>query len=132
MNIAACGGALIGAGAAMAAGQEEALAAVPSGLQLSVADQFLEKQPDGTTWARFRFVAPEIGDGVGVGRVGDDFLHLCDKYALPRLENLGLDVSQVVISMSSKDVEFGATAPDIVQFFDAFSVETGRCIWEAF
>ena len=132
MNIAALGGALFWASAATAVGQEEALTAVPSGLELTLLEQFLEDQPDGTQWARFRFVAPELSAGIGYGRVAEDFGHICTEYALPQLQQAGETVSQVVISLSSQALEFGATAPGTVQFFEAFSVETGRCIWEAF
>lgn len=131
-NFAALGGALIWAGAATAVGQEEALAAVPSGLDLTLLEQFVEAQPDGTAWARFRFVAPELDAGVGYGTIAEDFPHLCAEYALPRLRDAEETVSQVVISLSSRPVEFGATVPDIVQYFEAFSIENGLCIWEAF
>ncbi len=132
INLAACGGALFWASAATAVGQEEALTAVPSGLQLEPLEQFIEPQPDGTAWARFRFVAPGLAQGVGYDRVEPDFAHLCAEYALPLLRAAGETVSQVVISMSSQPLEFGASAPEIVQYFEAFSIEDDRCIWEAF
>ena len=131
-KLAAFGGALIWAGAATAVGQEEALTAVPSELDLTLLEQFIEPQPDGTQWARFRFVVPGLADGVGYGKVADDFPHICAEYALPQLREAGETVSQVVISLSSQALDFGATAPDIVQYFEAFSIEGDRCIWEAF
>ncbi|CUH64086.1 hypothetical protein TG4357_01060 [Thalassovita gelatinovora] len=129
---AACGGVLCWTSAATAVGQEEALTAVPSGLQLTLLDQFIEAQPDGTAWARFRFVVPELADGVRYDRVESDFPHLCAEFALPQLHTAGKAVSQIVISMSSKALEFGSTDPEVIQFFEAFNVETGRCIWEGF
>ncbi|MBR9652470.1 DUF6497 family protein [Thalassovita aquimarina] len=131
-KFAAYGAALIWAGAATAVGQEEALTAVPSGLHLEPLDQFIEARPDGTAWARFRFVVPELADGVGFDRVEPDFAHLCAEYALPLLGEVEETISQVVISMSSQALEFGTSAPDIVQYFEAFSIENDRCIWEAF
>ena len=63
-HTAALGGILCWIGAATAAGQEEALAAVPSGLTLALMDKRIEAQPDGSDWARFRFVAPALAEGV--------------------------------------------------------------------
>ena len=131
-NRAALAGVLIWIGAATAAGQEEALSAVPSGLDLTLLERFIEPQPDGTAWARFRFVAPELAQGVGYGKVADDFTHICAEYALPQLREADETVSQVVISLSSQALDFGASAPNIVQYFEAFSIEGDRCIWEAF
>ena len=131
-HTAALGGILCWIGAATAAGQEEALAAVPSGLTLALMDQRIEVQSDGTDAARFRFLAPDLASGVGYDRVEGDFAHLCTEYALPDLKVQGAEVTQVVISLSSKELEFGETQPDIIQFFEAFRVENGLCIWEAF
>ena len=128
----ACGGILCWISAATAAGQEEALLAVPSGLPLTALDPILESQPDGSSWARFRFVAPELAEDFDYLSVADDFAHLCTKYALPQLGESVESISQIVISLSSQDLEFGATRPDVIQFFEAFSVNSDRCIWEAF
>ncbi|WP_412563883.1 DUF6497 family protein [Thalassobius sp. MITS945101] len=128
----ALGGILCWIGAATAAGQEEALAAVPSGLTLALMDQRIEPQSDGSDWARFRFLAPALATGVSYDAVEGDFAHLCTEYALPDLKDRGAEVAQVVISLSSKELEFGETQPDIIQFFEAFRVENGLCIWEAF
>jgi len=40
--------------------------------------------------------------------------------------------SQVVISFSAAEVPFGEAAPEVTQFFEAYRVEDGTCIWEAF
>ncbi len=105
---------------------------VPSGRAVSLFDLFIEEQGSGARWARFRFVAPELADGVDFAAVEGDFPHLCARFALPMLENAGEAVDQVVISLSSAELEFGANDPDVVQFFEAYRVENGACIWEAF
>ncbi|MFY0681260.1 MAG: hypothetical protein JXR13_11850 [Thalassovita sp.] len=105
---------------------------MPSGLPLTALDPILESQPDGSSWARFRFVAPELAVDFDYLSVADDFAHLCTKYALPQLGESVESISQIVISLSSQDLEFGATRPDVIQFFEAFSVNSDRCIWEAF
>lgn len=37
-----------------------------------------------------------------------------------------------MISLMESPVEFGVASPDTVQYFEAYSVSDGRCIWEAF
>lgn len=111
-------------------------AAAPSGLALRLLDQRIEAHYDGSTLARYRFVAPALAEGVQYDSVADDFAYLCRSYALPDLamsqNDSSRDVAQIIISFSSKELEFGATAPEIVQFFEVFRVENDRCIWEAF
>ena len=105
---------------------------VPSGEVLTFQESFYEEQLDGSLWARFRFVMPSIARGgqVGYADVAEDFLHLCDVYVLP---GLGDDVpEQIVISLSDRETEFGVPAPEATQFFEAFRVESGSCIWEGF
>lgn len=128
----ALGGILCWIGATTAAAQEEALLAVPSGLSMTAMDAIFEPQTDGSSWARFRFVAPALAGGIDYGQVQDDFPHLCAQYALPLLTSVAESVSQIVISLSSQAMDFGSSRPDVVQFFEAFSVESDRCIWEGF
>ncbi|SDI50901.1 DUF6497 family protein [Lutimaribacter saemankumensis] len=118
--------------ATTATGQEEALA-VPSGLDLRLQEVRLEDGIFGQPRAaRFRFVAPAIGEGASFADVEADFAYLCENLALPWLAERGENVPRVVISYAARDIEFGAIDPEIVQFFDAFRVENGTCIWENF
>ena len=119
------------ADAATAVGQEEA-PAVPSGLLVSLQEFFVDAQPDGDRWARFRFVAPALAGGIAFVQVEQDFPALCANVALPTLVATGEQVEQVVISMASEPMEFGASDPSVVQYFEAFRIESGLCIWEAF
>lgn len=128
--IAALWGCLM-ANAATAVGQEEA-PAVPSGLLISLQEFFIDMQPDGERLARFRFVAPDLADGVSFARVEQDFAYLCTDVAVPTLSVEHEDVAQVVISLASAEVEFGAMDPSVIQFFEAFRIESGLCIWEGF
>jgi hypothetical protein len=106
--------------------------AVPSGQPLSF-QEMLWDRPGGGLVYRFRFVAPELGQtGRGFDDVMLDMEVLCQNYALPRLAQTGPKPSQIVISLSSEATEFGETTPEVVQFFEAYSVEDGRCIWEMF
>lgn len=107
-------------------------AALPSGLQAALLEGFVELQPDGIRWARFRYVMPELATGAGYDNVQMDFVVLCDTAALPMLRAAGEDVAQVVVSLMDRPVEFGAVDPQAIQFFEMFSVQDGRCIWEEF
>ena len=89
--------------------------------------------PEGMT-LRFRFVTPAVAPGGGLEfeAASSAMQHLCDSFAIPRLSDFGAGAQQVVISLSASPVEFGATAPDVVQFFESYRVEDGTCQWEMF
>jgi hypothetical protein len=113
---------------------EEALA-VPSGQEV----RFLETVqsapgPDGLA-IRFRFVAPAIArttGTIGAEAAQADMEWLCNNYALPRLPAAGPVPSQIIVSLSDREVAFGEPAPETTQFFEAYAVEGGHCVWEAF
>ena len=105
---------------------------VPSGQDVELSDVLLDNNP-GELWVRFRFVAPKIG--AAVGRIGYDvasidMAHLCETLAVPYVAQHQLEPALVVISMSDRAIEFGRTAPDATQFFEAYRLEQARCIWE--
>ncbi len=77
---------------------------------------------------RYRFVAPEIAE-IAYDSLSDDIQTLCDDVVLPALPH---EAGEVVISLSSEELPFGDTAPEIVQYFEPFSIEDGRCMWEPF
>jgi len=85
--------------------------------------------------ARFRFLAPEIaaeGGTVGFDTAAEDMLWLCQNYALARVAEFGPVPSQIIISLEDRPVPFGEADPDATQFFEAYSIENGACIWEVF
>lgn len=108
---------------------------VPSGQPVIFQDVIWnEPGPEGLT-VRFRFVAPEITPESGLEdfeATAADMLHLCQSYALPRVITSTPLPQQIVISISDIPVEFGVAAPEATQFFDAYSIEDGVCIWEMF
>ena len=105
---------------------------VPSGQQVVFLEAILnESGPEGQT-ARFRFVAPAIATDIDFETVVVDMQHLCDTYALPRVTGTGTLPQQIVISLSAEAVPFGEAAPDVTQFFEAYSLLDGACIWEVF
>ncbi len=82
---------------------------------------------------RFRFVAPWIAAAGGdMGSVHADMMALCRDYALPILNGLHPEGESVVISFSSEPSEFGAINPDVVQFFEGFTIAGQDCIWSQY
>jgi Family of unknown function (DUF6497) len=113
---------------------DDALIPVPSG-QVVTLQEVVWNAPgvDGLT-LRFRFVAPGIAPGgeVDFEAATADMLALCQTYAMPRMTEFGPQVQQIVISLADRAVTFGATEPDATQFFEAYRVEDGTCIWEIY
>lgn len=112
------------------------LIAVPSGQPVTLQDVIhAEPGPEGLT-IRFRFIAPQIareGGTVDFDTALADMDHLCVEYALPRtLTVTGPVPEQIVISLSDVPVAFGELAPDATQFFEAYRIEDGTCMWEVF
>ena len=108
--------------------------AVPSGQRVWLLDVIHnEPGPAGLT-ERYRFIAPAIGPGGGVAfdAASADMAHLCQTYALPRVTAGGPQPAQIVISRSDVPVGFGAAAPEVTQFVEAYSLQDGTCILEPF
>jgi hypothetical protein len=83
--------------------------------------------------ARFRLVVPGLGEeGAAYEDVAGDFAWLCESLALPALDANGWAPTEVVISLSDREVPFGETDPEAVQFFEGFRVADGTCIAQAF
>ena len=107
---------------------------VPSG-QLVVLSEVLIDDSPGETWLRFRFLAPQIarkGGDIGADVAAADMDHLCGNLVLPYLAEYRLTPSRVVISLSDRDVAFGASAPEATQYFEQYRPENTTCIWEGF
>nr|WP_244995944.1 DUF6497 family protein [Pseudooceanicola nitratireducens] len=104
---------------------------VPSGRALSLQEVREETQPDGTLWLRLRYVAPGM-TRADRAAVADDFQALCQTDALRYQPQAPVTAAQAVISIAAAPMEFGVSNPEIPQFFEAFRLENGTCIWEAF
>jgi hypothetical protein len=102
---------------------------VPSGREVQFLDVITNAPgPEGAT-ARFRFVVPGLqpDDDASV-----DMQALCDSYALPRTDGMVPEPQQIIIVFADQAVPFGDAAPEAVQFFEAYSLQDGACIWEVF
>ncbi|SHH28996.1 DUF6497 family protein [Marivita hallyeonensis] len=106
---------------------------VPSGQPVTF-HEMLWDRPGGGLIYRFRFIAPEIGaEGREYEDVEADMEHLCETFAIPRVETTtGPKPKQIVISFSQSEIEFGEASPDVTQFFEAYRIENGSCILEFF
>ncbi|MCR9107516.1 DUF6497 family protein [Marivita sp. XM-24bin2] len=105
---------------------------VPSGQPVTFHEMLWDRPGGGLTY-RFRFVTPEIGQaGRQYEDVEIDMQYLCETYAIPRLAETGPQPSQIVISFSQEETEFGVATDAVTQFFEAYRVEDGTCILEFF
>ena len=102
---------------------------VPSGQPLEFIEAFWDLADEGSPGLRIRLLAPEIGNDLAFADVAPDFRHLCRTLGLPRLTRDGAD-SSIIIDLLDRPVPFGTSDPEAVQFFEAFRVEGGDCVWQ--
>lgn len=108
---------------------------LPSGQMVTLVETIWNTPGPQGLATRFRFLAPEINletGSVDFMAAADDIAWLCQNYALPRVTDAGPMPGQIIISMEDRAVPFGEADPDAVQYFEAFRVENGACIWEVF
>jgi len=103
-------------GAALAEG-------VPSGLAVALYDVVVEPEAG---LARFRFVAPGLR-GLEFAAVEGDLPWLCDHVALPEVRDAGWTVGQIVVSLGDREVPFGQSDPEALQYFAAYEFGDGTC-----
>ncbi|PQO23937.1 hypothetical protein C2I36_05505 [Rhodobacteraceae bacterium WD3A24] len=102
--------------------------AVPSGQPVALQD--IRPEADGTR-LRFRFVGAQI-DETDFETTAEDMHHLCEFYALPWMTREGAQAEEIVISLAAREVPFGEAVPEVTQYFEAYRVEDGACVWELF
>ena len=127
LKFAALGGAFAGAAAA---GSLEELPAVPSGFDYSVQEVIFDAIGNQQR-ARFRVVMPAVA-AHPFDMVEADFTTLCEDLAVPELSRYQRNFESVVISIADRETEFGVANAEATQYFEAFTLENGTCIWEAF
>lgn len=107
--------------------------AVPSGQTVTLIDVIHDAAGPAGLTVRFRFLAPAIADGsLEFEAASADMAALCQDYALPRISSTGPQPAQIVVSLHDRVLPFGESAPDAMQFFEAYRIEDGNCIWEMF
>jgi len=103
---------------------------LPSGLEVELLEVLWDEDVE---TGRFRFLAPSIAVGAFVpGAILDDMMVLCSDFALPVQLALRPQWDELVISFASAPSAFGVMTPDVVQFFEGFSLAEGGCIWSQF
>lgn len=103
----------------------------PSGLTVYL-QEFIE-EPGLFPLLRARFVAPTMtADTPEPETVLGDMEHLCNTVAIPHAQVAGEMPTQIVVSVSAEAMEFGTLDPDIPQYFEAYSVQDGTCMWELY
>ena len=104
----------------------------PSGLAATLLE-FVDESDQPQSLVRARFVAPELTPAhPGTDAVLTDLEYLCNTVAIPHLTEVELDPMQIVVSLSAEALELGVFDPDIPQYFEAFSIDDGLCIWELY
>ncbi|MCW1917151.1 DUF6497 family protein [Rhodobacter sp. KR11] len=111
----------------LALGQEPIL--LPSGAQAALVEVIANSPGSNGPALRYRFVAPDLGAAEAVSADSD---WLCQTYALPRLPVTGPVPGEIIISLADRDVPLGESDPEARQFFNAYSIEAGNCLWEPF
>jgi hypothetical protein len=116
---------------AMAEAGSDALLVVPSGQTVTLQEVIWNVPGVQGLTLRFRFVAPDLAS-LDVEAALVDMQALCDTYAAPKLTDFGPVPEQIIISLADAPRPFGEVAPDAVQYFEAYRIENGACIWEMF
>jgi hypothetical protein len=125
----------LAASSALAACQEDAPAegsvAVPSGRNVQPLDVITNVPGTAGAAARFRFVVPGL-DADDLEASAADMQALCDDHAIPLTVGTVPVPQQIIITLMASEVPFGEPSPDVVQFFETYGIEDGRCVVEPF
>ena len=102
---------------------------LPSGRAVSFLDIVTDTAGTAGATARFRFVDATLSPGEDRS---EDMQVLCDTYALARIDGMVPSPQQIIIALADRELPHGEAHPEAVQFFEAYGVENGTCIWEIF
>lgn len=123
------------AGGGQSVPADAAAIVLPSGQTVTLVETIWNAPGPQGLVTRFRFLAPEINPETGsvdFTAAADDIAWLCQNFALERVVQTGPLPSQVIVSLADRDLPFGETVPEATQYFEAFRIENGSCIWEVF
>lgn len=102
---------------------------LPSGRPVSFLDIVTDTAGAAGATARFRFIDATLKTGEDRS---EDMQVLCDTYALGRIDGMVPAPRQIVIALADRELPHGEAHPEAVQFFEAYGVQDGSCIWEIF
>lgn len=109
--------------------------ALPSGQVVTLIETIWNRAGPVGLVTRFRFLAPAINPETGTVPfevASEDIAWTCQNFALAKVAEFGPMPSQIIISLEDREVPFGEADPEALQFFEAFRIEDGACIWEVF
>lgn len=107
--------------------------AVPSGMEVRWLETLRDSQGPAGLTMRFRFVAPGLAKKkVSQEAIDKDMATLCNDYALPRIAKSGPQPAQIIIAVADRVFPFGEADESVKQYFEAYSIENGACVWELF
>ena len=106
---------------ATAAGAQDI--ALPSGASATLFETLPEE-----TLVRFRFMSDGLAADTDYDLIAADMTALCETTA----GEVPSGLNRAVVSLSSQALPLGTVAPEVVQFFEAYTIEDGRCMWEPF
>ncbi len=109
--------------------------AVPSGQPVTLLEVIKDVPGPAGETHRYRFLAPGIARTsatISPQEILADMDHLCAAFVIPSLEGSDSTPRQIIISLSDQSVDFGTANPEITQFFEAYAIQGGSCIWESF
>lgn len=107
---------------------------LPSGQSVTLSEVLVDQVGE-EAWLRFRFLAPQIAQGeaqVTYAQAESDFAALCDAIAVPYLAEFDLSADVIVVSLMDREVPFGQSDQDAMQFFETFRIENSACVWMEF
>ncbi|MFD2172545.1 DUF6497 family protein [Rhodobacter lacus] len=104
---------------------------VPSGIAVHWLETLRDNQGPAGLTLRFRFVAPEVADpDYDPDKAAADLQALCDGYVLARVSEMGPQPAELVLDLADQVVPFGEANEAAVQYFEAYSIGDGACVWE--
>ena len=108
---------------------------VPSGQPVEFIEKIVDADgPAGLTW-RYRLVAPDIArdtGGTSQTVASGDIDAICSDFARFEAEQAAQSPAQIIITLMDQFVPFGEPAPHVTQYFEAYRIEDGTCVWEGF
>ena len=108
---------------------------VPSGQPVELVERIEDPHgPMGLT-LRYRLLSPAIsrdGGSVDLETALADIDAICSDYVQIDVQSLDIAPAQIVIALMDRPVPFRQAAPEATQYFEAYRIEDGTCIWEGF
>lgn len=107
------------------------IGALPSGKPVALLEYIVDEDGIGPV-LRARYHAEWLAGHDDIDALFSDMAHLCETDALVARDALSPETGRIIVSLSGGAVDFGEIAPDVPQYFEVYTVQDGRCIWELY